>query len=983
MKTARLAAVAVVAALVLATVPRCADAASVYQPRLAFRVLATPHFRIYYHQGGEALARRLARIAESVRAELETRSRLPAPSLTHVVLANQDDDANGTATPLPYPTIRISAAWPATSDVIGNTRDWLRTVFIHEYAHVVQLERTRGWAKVARALLGRSPISFPNLFLPMWQVEGYATFWESRLTGLGRLNGADAASIVAGRARNGVLPLDQANGGVVEWPGGNTPYLEGAWFYEYLARRFGETAVSKVNDVTAGRLPYLAAPAFRQVFSESLGDLWRGFQGQLVAAQSAAPSVASASRVRKLTDRGYWVSSPRFDEGGKALVYFLRDPHGFPALRVIDLAARTGESAGLPAARVLTDRFGGGFLAVRQGLVFFDEVELRDNVAWRSDLWAADLATGRKQRLSTDARLLEPDVSPDGRLLACVRVAEDGTRALAFFAIHRGEGDRLSLAPAALPVRSEPGATYGAPRWSPDGRQLAAERRREDGPSEIVIIDMVDGAARVVTAAPGGRVTTPAWMPDGSELLFASDDLVAGASGPREFQIYAANLPGGSVRQVTGVVGGASFPDVSPDGSTLAFVSTGRAGTDVFSMPIDRRGWVVVQNDEAVRGRPAAMTDDAAPVPSVVKAYSPWPTLLPRSWTPLADTEGGHVRLGVGVAGTDVLARHAYSLSAWWRVTGEDGVSVPAARPDWSASYAYDRWRPVFIVAASDRTSFLELTRPDGLAPVPAALREQDAAGGVALPVRRVRHTQRWQAAFNAGYDTLSVGTVSSRRSRPALRSAWAINTGKEYGWSISTEDGLAAAFTSEQVRAAFGADGNADAFTGEVRAYWRPGRGHSVLAARAGYGSSSGDDSVRRRFFLGGSMPAGPLIDFGSDAFRMLRGFDDRVSAGAHIAVTSVEWRQPLVRLERGWGTFPLLLRTIHGAVFLDAGHAWDGGFRLSDVRTSLGAEAALDVVAGFAVRVTLTTGAAWTHDPAAAGRGRGSVYFRLGPSF
>ena len=55
---------------VLAFVASPATAASVYQPRLAFRVLATPHFRIYYHQGGEAQARRLAGIAESVRAEL-------------------------------------------------------------------------------------------------------------------------------------------------------------------------------------------------------------------------------------------------------------------------------------------------------------------------------------------------------------------------------------------------------------------------------------------------------------------------------------------------------------------------------------------------------------------------------------------------------------------------------------------------------------------------------------------------------------------------------------------------------------------------------------------------------------------------------------------------------------------------------------------------------------------------------------------------
>jgi hypothetical protein len=37
---------------------------------------------------------------------------------------------------------------------------------------------------------------------------------------------------------------------------------------------------------------------------------------------------------------------------------------------------------------------------------------------------------------------------------------------------------------------------------------------------------------------------------------------------------------------------------------------------------------------------------------------------------------------------------------------------------------------------------------------------------------------------------------------------------------------------------------------------------------------------------------------------------------------------------------------------------------------------------VVGFAVRLTLTAGAAWTRDPARS-RNAGAVYFRIGPSF
>ena len=42
------------------------DAANRYDPRFRFRTISTPRFNIYFHQGEEALARRLARIAEEV-----------------------------------------------------------------------------------------------------------------------------------------------------------------------------------------------------------------------------------------------------------------------------------------------------------------------------------------------------------------------------------------------------------------------------------------------------------------------------------------------------------------------------------------------------------------------------------------------------------------------------------------------------------------------------------------------------------------------------------------------------------------------------------------------------------------------------------------------------------------------------------------------------------------------------------------------------
>ena len=42
-----------------------------YDPRLRFRTISTPRFDIHFHQGEEAMAQRLAALAEHVAIELE------------------------------------------------------------------------------------------------------------------------------------------------------------------------------------------------------------------------------------------------------------------------------------------------------------------------------------------------------------------------------------------------------------------------------------------------------------------------------------------------------------------------------------------------------------------------------------------------------------------------------------------------------------------------------------------------------------------------------------------------------------------------------------------------------------------------------------------------------------------------------------------------------------------------------------------------
>src|SRR5262249_49097034 len=74
------------------------------------------------------------------------------------------------------------------------------------------------------------------------------------------------------------------------------------------------------------------------------------------------------------------------------------------------------------------------------------------------------------------------------------------------------------------------------------------------------------------------------------------------------------------------------------------------------------------------------------------------------------------------------------------------------------------------------------------------------------------------------------------------------------------------------------------------------------------------------------------------------LRGYPASSVVGDQYHLASLEYRAPLVWIERGYGTFPLYLRRINGSVFTDAGNAFDGPFRFGDVRYGVGAELRFD---------------------------------------
>src|SRR5262245_51244787 len=112
--------------------------------RLVWRSLHTDHFDVHYHEPLGMAARMLVARAESINAKIKTSLGLSLEQRVALVLADDDDGANGFANVLPYNAIRLRVVAPDDMSPLADYDDWLGTLLTHEHTHIVHLEQSGG-----------------------------------------------------------------------------------------------------------------------------------------------------------------------------------------------------------------------------------------------------------------------------------------------------------------------------------------------------------------------------------------------------------------------------------------------------------------------------------------------------------------------------------------------------------------------------------------------------------------------------------------------------------------------------------------------------------------------------------------------------------------------------------------------------------------------------------------------------------------------
>ncbi|MEJ2391891.1 MAG: hypothetical protein P8019_10905 [Gammaproteobacteria bacterium] len=969
------------------------EAGVYHDPDLTWQTIETAHFRIHYHNGEAALAQRFWPKAEHIYEQSCKYLDWYPREKTDVVLTDEFDLSNGYTRVFPYDSIILYVSAPDAVNSLETYDDWLALVFRHEFLHVVHLSMVRGVPRGFQRVFGRHPLLFPNAYQPRWVIEGLATYAETDARKhVGRGQSSYFNMMMRMESLAGLKPLRRVNQPIGSWPAGDVPYLYGVFFFEFVHDKYGDKAIkAMVNNYSDNLVPFRINSNAFSVFHEGLPALWNEYAAWLK--QKYGPQVASIKQAGlrvgdNLTGQGYQAGPLR--SLGRRIYFYEFNGERHPAIKVID---GTG-----PARTVLEVNPHTRFSLHRDKGLLLTEPEICRNARLYFDIYRADADGGNYRRLTHCGRY---------------RYAIWNGKGDRIIAVHNDLGnnqlDLLDANGKKLETlwQSKNKEQIGQMSMSPLQPYLVASVWRAHAGWNLEKFDLQTRTWTPLTQ-DAAIEAEPQFTPDGQAILYSADyDGV--------YNIYRYDLATGKRTKLTNVLGGAFFP--AQAGDRLAYIGYREKGFDVYALPANTPAPVVADTTVAgkAKGQAAPVSDSVAKTPAASmskpaadqqpsdktstltgtsavpvkpitntdkvlpsRPYSPWPSLVPRYWSPYFLVDSQRTQLGLSTSGFDVLQRHTYGAALAYDFKNHVAVG--------NADYIYDGLWPLLHVGISRDTS-LYIDNKNNLVRVRA---NDDAILEAIVPFLSLEHNwfvhlamikQTDHDIWNNGVPRLQ--DVHNDMGAVALR----YNSAKTYPLSVSRSDGRDVRLIYEDSDLYGNSYNKGQVTVGEWREFV-PLWGEQVLALRVVEGHGQHNPSP---FRLGGIQSDNTVLSaiaygvteklFNKRDYS-LRGYSEGHSQliGKNMRLISAEYRFPIARIEHGWMVPPFGFNQVHGTLFYDAGGVWNSGNGPQHYYRGVGFELNADLDVFYNIRLHTSLGFAKGLDKTL---GEDKVYLRVGAQF
>ncbi len=676
-----------------------------FDPNRSWYTLQTDNFSIHFSAKGIlteekiAFAQEVAGIAEEVHKTFLDSLGLSPKGKVNLIIADFLDSYNGWAVPLPENTITIIPTPPSGSRT--NEENWLRGLILHEYSHILQMDKCAGVNNLFRRVFGR--VVLPNALLPTWLLEGYCIYNETRFSNFGRLRSAEWQMMLRAAVKeNRLLPIDRCGSYFLQtYPNALAPYLYGSNFFEHLVRKHSGLSWERFNLLNAHQLPFFENRVAKKVFGAHFPFLWQNWQKELIPWVDSIEKELKKipiTNVKPLTYEGYNISSPCWSRNGAEVYYLCLTAREEPAIKALNLGALT--TTVLYRGRVtgsLATSFDGRWLAFTQTL-------LKENGYEENEIFLYEFETKKVRQLTFNERAQDPDFAPDSNLLVYVRNFS-GKNELVILDLNNGEQQVI--------CEGEDKTLYHQPKFSPGGRLLAVGVWRPGGYADIELIDLKTGWTIPITQDRANDLY-PAWSRTGKFLFFISDRTGI-------YNLYAYGVESKKLYRCTNVQYGVFEPAVSPDNKKIALVSYSANGYDIGIIDLKFKEWH--EAEEFKDPYPEKIQQPVA-VKGELYYYHPYPSLLPKFWLPWLSYTNREKELGGLSFGWDVLQFHKYWLIAGYRFNTKT--------PFCQFGYELHRYRPIIQFDAD----FVSEAQKDRI--------------GIYLPF----YTTRWTQAIGFGVNS-------------------------------------------------------------------------------------------------------------------------------------------------------------------------------------------------------------------------------------
>jgi len=522
----------------------------------AWQVLTTDHFHVYFYSEEKEVAEIAANYAEESYRFLENKfNHHPDKKLPLVIYSspNYFEQTNVIPTLLPENVGGFTELFKGRMVIpFDGSYFRFRQVIRHEMVHAFIMH------KLPYVMMAHKRYNFSGL--PLWFEEGLAEHWSGEWDSEADMMMRDL--VISGK----FIRLDD----IYQVYGSYLMYKIGESFLNFVERKYGDDKIGMLFE------NYWKANSFREVFQitfhKSLVEVWTEWEYSLK--KKYFPQIKESDlpdRVfSQLTFDGINIKPEPLSWEGKEWVVFKSNKLGYSS---ICLMSPEGEKKklitlvkGERSPKFESLHFMQSKIEVSpEGKIAFVSKSNENDVLYIYDVKSRKVQ--KKESFASLTGLSSPTWSPGAKKVAFVGVTKEGYSDLYSYDFQTKLLERLTCD---LYEEKDP-------RWSPDGRYIAFSSDRgafgKDGFLNLFLLDLSENQIKPLTSGPYHDLSCD-WSFDGKDLVFSSDRNGA-------YNLYFLSLD--SLKdfskksdffhpiQLTDLITGAFDPSFSSDGKALYF----------------------------------------------------------------------------------------------------------------------------------------------------------------------------------------------------------------------------------------------------------------------------------------------------------------------------------------------------------------------------------------------------------------------------